>query len=165
MAKCVIGIGIGILVSTCPVYLSELMSPTLRGIGSMGINFSICFGQWIGSLIYFGCSKNYTGIDDSTGYKIAFGIQYFFGLGYLIPYLFNPDEVNMGARIMFVWTGTGVVLFVVMLFFLPETRGRTANEIEQLFVNKVGALKFKRAKFDEDDKLIMSSVGKEVSQA
>ncbi|QPG75842.1 hypothetical protein FOA43_003225 [Brettanomyces nanus] len=390
MAKCVIGIGIGILVSTCPVYLSELMSPTLRGIGSMGINFSICFGQWIGSLIYFGCSKNYTGIDDSTGYKIAFGIQYLlvggylllfwfmpespsylihrgkleeakaaikklyhnknnteydidshyeilikeveeekmnaesekevsyaelfkatnlkrvvlsifaltgqlwvgvssvltyisyffelagvsssiektvgmftlcvggnlvsyfviervdrrvlyiggvalctimnlliacvsygssqaaayttvvfvflwafiyeatvgpltyalitelpqgrmraksvaitsnvnslcsFGLGYLIPYLFNPDEVNMGARIMFVWTGTGVVLFVVMLFFLPETRGRTANEIEQLFVNKVGALKFKRAKFDEDDKLIMSSVGKEVSQA
>ncbi|QPG75841.1 hypothetical protein FOA43_003224 [Brettanomyces nanus] len=46
-----------------------------------------------------------------------------------------------------------------------KTRGRTANEIEQLFVNKVGALKFKRAKFDEDDKLIMSSVGKEVSQA
>ncbi|QPG75291.1 hypothetical protein FOA43_002642, partial [Brettanomyces nanus] len=81
-----------------------------------------------------------------------------FGLGYLIPYLFNPDEVNMGLG-----SCTGVVLFVVMLFFLPETRGRTANEIEQLFVNKVGALKFKRAKFDEDDKLIMSSVGKEAT--
>ncbi|CDK29527.1 unnamed protein product [Kuraishia capsulata CBS 1993] len=83
-----------------------------------------------------------------------------FGLGYLIPYLYNPDEVNLGLKIQFVWMATGAVLFFVALAFLPETKGRTASEMDQMFENNVNPLHFDKVKFTVDGDIIHSTVRK-----
>ncbi|CDK24864.1 unnamed protein product [Kuraishia capsulata CBS 1993] len=83
-----------------------------------------------------------------------------FGLGYLIPFLYNPDEVNMGLKIMYVWFGTSVVLFVFVLFFLPESKNRTALEMDQMFEEHVNPLYFDKVQFTVDGDLIQSTAVK-----
>jgi MFS family permease len=56
------------------------------------------------------------------------------GTGTLIAGAFLPIVGNYGFHVMFLfWTACTVVYFVTAAFFLPETKGKSLEEIEQLF--------------------------------
>lgn len=48
-----------------------------------------------------------------------------------------------GAKYGYVWAGSNLACFVFFYLFVPETKGRTLEEIDELFNNRVPVQKFK----------------------
>ena len=63
---------------------------------------------------------------------------------FVAPYMFNPDYGNLKARIGFVFGAFMAIWAVMAFFYVPETRLRSYEELDELFMNKVPARKFKR---------------------
>ncbi|KAI1611804.1 general substrate transporter [Exophiala viscosa] len=82
------------------------------------------------------------------GYTLgsAIGIAFFWNwlVTFTAPYFLNPLKLNWGGRYGYVWFGSNIVIILFVFFFLPETKDRTLEEIDEMFENKVPALKFKR---------------------
>lgn len=58
------------------------------------------------------------------------------------PYMLNPTAGNWKGKTGFVWGGCAAVFFVWTFFRLPETKGRTFEDLDILFANRVGAREF-----------------------
>jgi hypothetical protein len=56
-----------------------------------------------------------------------------------LPYAINPDQGNLGGKIAFVFGAVLVVSFVFIWLFIPETKGRTYTEIDELYERKISA--------------------------
>ncbi|KAM0323179.1 hypothetical protein ACHAQA_009029 [Verticillium albo-atrum] len=65
---------------------------------------------------------------------------------FVLPYLFNPDQANLGAKISFIFGALAVVSLVFLWFYHPETAGRTYEELDEMFMKRVSARKFKSYK-------------------
>ncbi|CAI6093625.1 unnamed protein product [Clonostachys chloroleuca] len=63
--------------------------------------------------------------------------------GFCIPYIFNSDEGNLGAKTGFVHTGFCLVGVVGTYYFIPEMKDRTPGEIDRMFELNLDARKFK----------------------
>lgn len=61
----------------------------------------------------------------------------------VMPYLINTNEANLGGKICFVFFGLSVPMCVYLYFCLPEMKGRTYAEIQEMFHKNVPARKFK----------------------
>lgn len=80
----------------------------------------------------------------SSAQSIVFTTQLFFGwlIGFVSPYMINPDAGNLGAKVGFVFAGMGVPLCVLFYFFIPETKGLSMVEIDYLFDVKTSCRQF-----------------------
>lgn len=67
---------------------------------------------------------------------------------FVLPYLFNPDKANLGAKVSFIFGGLAILSLVFLWVYLPETAKRTYEELDEMFVKKVPARKFKGYKSD-----------------
>jgi SP family myo-inositol transporter-like MFS transporter 13 len=71
----------------------------------------------------------------ATGMGIAMVLNT--GVQVLLQLFFLPVVGNQGFHVMFfIWAGCTVVYFVTATFFMPETKGKTLEEIEEYFENK-----------------------------
>lgn len=61
----------------------------------------------------------------------------------LMPILINSDKANIGGKIAFVFFAPSVPMCFYLFFCLPETTGRSFDELEELFQARVSARKFK----------------------
>lgn len=66
----------------------------------------------------------------------------------LEPYFLNPLQWNLRGYTAFVWAGTAFLTLVWAFFRLPETKGRTFDEIDMLFGQKVPTRKFRTWQVD-----------------
>ncbi|KAF4995634.1 hypothetical protein FGRMN_5026 [Fusarium graminum] len=64
------------------------------------------------------------------------------------PYMMNPTEGDWKGKVGYWWAGLSLLTFVWAYFRLPETKGRTFEEIDILFANKTPARKFAQTKVD-----------------
>ncbi|KAH7014420.1 general substrate transporter [Microdochium trichocladiopsis] len=62
--------------------------------------------------------------------------------GSLTPYQLNKSAWNWGAKTGFFWAGGCLLGAVFAFFFVPETKGRPAAEIDVLFENNVSPRRF-----------------------
>ncbi|EOD51681.1 putative mfs hexose transporter protein [Neofusicoccum parvum UCRNP2] len=62
---------------------------------------------------------------------------------FVLPYLFNPDKANLGAKVSFIFGGFSVLCIVYLWFFQVETAGRSYAELDEMFVKRIPARKFK----------------------
>jgi hypothetical protein len=62
---------------------------------------------------------------------------------FTIPYMFNPDQANLGAKIAFIFGAACVLCIVYLFFYQPETAGRSYQELDEMFTKGVPARKFK----------------------
>ncbi|KIX93765.1 uncharacterized protein Z520_10389 [Fonsecaea multimorphosa CBS 102226] len=60
-----------------------------------------------------------------------------------MPYLLSDAYVMLGTKVGFIFGATELLAFVFAFFFLPETKDRTLEEIDEMFMNKVPAWEFK----------------------
>ncbi|KAL2433720.1 Maltose permease MAL31 [Exophiala dermatitidis] len=67
------------------------------------------------------------------------------------PYFMNPDELNWKGYTGFFWFGTAFLTLVWAFFRLPETRGRTYEELDLMFAAKVPTRKFAKYHVDAYD--------------
>ncbi|KAK0717292.1 putative maltose permease [Lasiosphaeria miniovina] len=59
-----------------------------------------------------------------------------------IPYMINPDQANMQGKLGFFFGGLAAICFVWAYFRVPETKGRTFEELDLLFERKVPTRQF-----------------------
>ncbi|CAG8956729.1 hypothetical protein HYFRA_00012273 [Hymenoscyphus fraxineus] len=64
------------------------------------------------------------------------------------PYLLNPTELNLKGKTGYVWFSTACVMLVWIYFRLPECKGRTYEELDDLFIRGVSARNFASTKVD-----------------
>lgn len=63
---------------------------------------------------------------------------------FVFPYMINPDAGNLGGKIGFVYGGLTLVGFVGTFFLLPETKGRTIQEVDLLYEHKINPRHFSK---------------------
>ena len=73
------------------------------------------------------------------------------------PYFMNPTAWNASGKTGFFWGGTALLTFTWAYFRLPETRGRTYEELDILFARKVSARKFSSEHVDAYDTQLVTS--------
>ncbi|KAJ5610661.1 hypothetical protein N7510_007380 [Penicillium lagena] len=66
------------------------------------------------------------------------------------PYTLNPTAANWKGKTAFLASGFTLVVIVWAYFRLPESRGRTYEELDILFARDLKAWEFKDAQIDED---------------
>lgn len=54
-----------------------------------------------------------------------------------LPYMINPDDGNLGGNVAFVFFGLLLFCTTFVWFYYPETKGRSFEEIDELFRRKV----------------------------
>ncbi|KAK6369842.1 hypothetical protein LTS17_009292 [Exophiala oligosperma] len=60
----------------------------------------------------------------------------------VLPYLINPTAADLGAKVGFIFGVTCLLGFIWALFFLPETKGRSLEQLDELFLNGVSVKEF-----------------------
>jgi SP family general alpha glucoside:H+ symporter-like MFS transporter len=64
------------------------------------------------------------------------------------PYMLNPTAGNWQGKTGFFWGGCASIFFVWTYFRLPETKGKTFEELDILFARGIGAREFAKYKVD-----------------
>ncbi|KAH6884221.1 general substrate transporter [Thelonectria olida] len=64
---------------------------------------------------------------------------------FIVPYMYNVDSGNLGIRTGFVWAGCSVLLIAGAWILVPDTTNLTAEEIDELYTDKVKPREFQRA--------------------
>ncbi len=52
------------------------------------------------------------------------------------PYFINPESLNWGPRYGYIWFPSCVIAALWVFIFLPETKGRTLEEIDEMVRNE-----------------------------
>lgn len=66
----------------------------------------------------------------------------------LQPFFINPTSLNLKGTTGFIWGGSALATFVWAYFRLPETKGRTYEELDYLFHNNVPTRLFDTVEVD-----------------
>ncbi|KAJ5244286.1 hypothetical protein N7489_004382 [Penicillium chrysogenum] len=68
----------------------------------------------------------------------------------VIPYAMNEDQGNWRGKIGFLFSGLSMLCALYCFLCMPETKGRTFEELDILFERKIPSRKFKYYKVDID---------------
>ncbi|KAL4877007.1 general substrate transporter [Aspergillus karnatakaensis] len=68
------------------------------------------------------------------------------GLGVLIPYMINANQWNWNLKTSWFFSGLGLPFVIAMWFSIPETAGRSAAELDELFERKIKPWRFHKTK-------------------
>ena len=66
-----------------------------------------------------------------------------FLVSFTVPYLLNAPYAALGAKVGFIYGSFAALAVVVAYFMIPEMKGRSLEEIDQLFASGVSMRKFK----------------------
>lgn len=80
----------------------------------------------------------------SYTFGLAAAVGFFFAwlTTFTAPYFINPESLNWGPRYGYIWFPSCVVAVIWVFIFLPETKGRTLEEINEMFEARLPARKF-----------------------
>jgi sugar porter (SP) family MFS transporter len=68
---------------------------------------------------------------------------------FTLPYLYNPvDGVGLGLKIGYIYSGGCLLSALFIWFYIGETRGRTLEEINEMFAKRVPARKWRKYRCD-----------------
>lgn len=80
----------------------------------------------------------------TVGSATALGYVLAWLTGFCTPYFINPAKLNWGAKYGYIWAGSNFLCVVFFFFCIPEMKGRSLEEIDEIFEAGVGARKFKQ---------------------
>lgn len=63
---------------------------------------------------------------------------------FTVPYMYNVDSGNLGARTGFVFAAFSLLLIIGTWYIVPETSGLTVEEIDQAYNEKVPTRQFQK---------------------
>jgi len=82
--------------------------------------------------------RSYTiGLGSALNFVLAWAITF------SAPYFINLANLNWGAKYGWIWFVSCFIMVAWMFFFLPETKDRTLEELDELFEARVPARKFR----------------------
>ncbi|RBR25740.1 uncharacterized protein FIESC28_01422 [Fusarium coffeatum] len=76
------------------------------------------------------------------GFAAAAGFLGAWLITFTAPYFINPSALNWGPRYGYIWFPSCMISAAWVYFFLPEVKGRTLEEIDVMFNERLAARKF-----------------------
>ncbi|KAK3378970.1 general substrate transporter [Lasiosphaeria ovina] len=76
------------------------------------------------------------------GFSTAIGFLGAWLIVFTAPYFINPAELNWGPKYGYIWFGSCFVSAIWLFLYLPETKNRTLEEIDEMFQARILARKF-----------------------
>ncbi|KAJ9643290.1 hypothetical protein H2204_002186 [Knufia peltigerae] len=76
---------------------------------------------------------------------VSVSIVTVFVTSFTLPYLMNADYANLGPKVGFIYGSLATCMALAAYFVVPELKGRTLDEIDELFEQRIGSRKFKKA--------------------
>lgn len=67
-----------------------------------------------------------------------------FVTSFTIPYLINDQYANLGGKVGYIYGVINVLAVVMVYIFIPELKGRTLEEVDQLFASGAPLRKFSK---------------------
>ena len=61
---------------------------------------------------------------------------------FVLPYLFNPNKANLGGEVGFIFGGLSFICIAFLWWYQPETKGRSYEELDEMFMKRVPARQF-----------------------
>lgn len=120
-------------------------SSVAYGISAMLLVFTFIYNCTVGPMTYClvaelpaNSVRNQTIVIARATYSVGAVV-----VNVISPYMINPTAWNWKAKSGFFWAGFVILNTIWSYFELPETKGRTFAELDQLFADHVPARKFK----------------------
>lgn len=85
-----------------------------------------------------------------------------FVTSFTCPYLINEEYADLGAKVGFVYGSLNVMMVVLTFFFIPELKGRTLEEVDQLFESGAPLRKFSKIETKTAQEIYHDGVAQEV---
>jgi hypothetical protein len=60
-------------------------------------------------------------------------------------------KTKLSGIAVFFWAGTGTLVYILIALLVPETKGRSFADLDELFERRIPAWKFAQAKTREDN--------------
>jgi MFS transporter, SP family, sugar:H+ symporter len=75
---------------------------------------------------------------------LASGVNFIFGwlVAFCTPYFINPTELNWGPKYGYIWGASNLIIIIFVFFVIPETKGRSLEQLDELFAKNVPTWKF-----------------------
>ncbi|KAK1751470.1 general substrate transporter [Echria macrotheca] len=138
LAGCIICTGCMIIMAV--IYTADVPKHN-AGIGLITVVSIYLFGFNFGLEPYVYLVAGELPAQNLRGYTMGLAAAVSFTFGWLTafttPYFINPTELNWGPKYGYIWFGAGLAVTAFVYFLLPEVRGRTLEEIDEMFRNKV----------------------------
>lgn len=77
--------------------------------------------------------------EKTNSMAVAISVCTTFVVSFTVPYLINPPYANLGAKVGFIYGSICMVSLITAYLLIPEMKGRSLEEIDQLFAAKVPA--------------------------
>lgn len=116
----------------------------LRGTVAMVLTYCWAFNVCIGATAYVCLTEVATARlrvkTAAIGYAVSniVSICWYF----VLPVMFNVNQANLGGKIGFIFGGFSIIVIVLLYFYLPETRFRTYEELDEMFAKRIPARDF-----------------------
>ncbi|KAK4626681.1 Maltose permease MAL31 [Fulvia fulva] len=113
---------------------------------SLMLIWNFCYDFSVGPVCFvILCEVSATKVRSKTiGVATASQALLAIGMTVAIPYMINPDQGNMRGKIGFFYGGLSAISLVWVYFRVPETKGRTYEELDIMFSRGVGTRQFKK---------------------
>jgi len=77
------------------------------------------------------------------GFSMALGFVFAWLTVFTTPYFINPTSATfLGGKIAWIWFPPNLITLIWLMIYLPETQGRTLEELDEMFERRVPARKF-----------------------
>lgn len=142
----------GSIIQSAAVYtmggLGTVSDPSLgirQGITAMVTVFTLAFSLGWAPLSHAVAAEIPTQRlrDKTYAFGSVFNISVQFAISFSMPYLLNPEFANLGSKVGFIFGTTAFFAALFTWFCIPECKGRTLEEIDRLFLDKVPVRKFR----------------------
>ncbi|KAJ9611680.1 hypothetical protein H2200_004864 [Cladophialophora chaetospira] len=80
----------------------------------------------------------------TVGSATAIGYLLAWLVSFCSPYFINPAELGLGAKYGYVWAGSNFACVIFFFFFMPEMKGRSLEELDEMFLNRVSVRNFRK---------------------
>ncbi|KAF8747214.1 MFS monosaccharide transporter [Rhizoctonia solani] len=67
---------------------------------------------------------------------------------FTLPYLYNPDSANLGPMVCWIYFGGAVISWLFVYFMIPETLGRSLEEINMMLEREIPTREWKDYKIN-----------------
>ncbi|KAH7061691.1 general substrate transporter [Paraphoma chrysanthemicola] len=108
--------------------------------------FNFCYNAGVGSassplateMVSSRLRASTVGSANALGYFLSWLV------GFCSPYFINPEDLNWGPQYSYIWAASNFICVVWFYFFIPETKARSLEELDEIFEAGVGARRFKQ---------------------
>lgn len=127
--------------------ISGSISTVAAATASVGFltMFNFVYNAGVGSIVYTLAGELPTSVLRQKTLAIAISASAVSNTfwSFVSPYIYNPGYGDLKAKIGFVFGACMVVFLITAWLYVPETRRRTYEELDELFADRIPARQFK----------------------